>query len=638
MKADNSLFEQGAAVYPQPVAISCGRICRARNPQERLEAILKAAEVLTRYLAALAVSSFRARDDAAFKAPKGLESFTGPLSFGHYLSAVQLSTSVSCDHPLRGLLRNAFAGKKAQANNSLTALLNLRNHLGHSLASVDEPKTLMVFKEREPDQKLSAALVSLEELLGLPLFLVEQQWLVSKKVTARRLLLMGESADPAPEEITLNEGFMHDRALYVGTHQGALNLSPFLIWDLVEAKANYSIYINHEIGDKQIKFVTVDDNVLERNGELVGQVKSLLEGEQSAPEPVTLSNGTTFLADWLEKRQVIERLRKESSGEIPWEEVNPETLRWYGRQLGAPDSPEEAQRAIRDQLLDGRDRLNPDEVRQMILLFGDEKAIKRILRREMIDCRARIISEGRWDDRMVSSANVLEALKLAIEFFGRHIGVDGATLDGLKATSGSADYIAMREGLVNLFIHQDYTNSSVVGQIEITNERAVFFNAGKSLVTQAGLIEGGRSQSRNPLLSRALRLIGFAELAGSGLRELRRMWNRERRRPPVTESNQDANTFTLILDWRKLPEITNEFWRQRLGIKLTPHEAYALLLSAESTGTNGEEIAAAQGLLLDEGQTIYRRLIKDALVTEEKERIYISDHLKQLVEEAKESG
>ncbi len=69
----------------------------------------------------------------------------------------------------------------------------------------------------------------------------------------------------------------------------------------------------------------------------------------------------------------------------------------------------------------------------------------------------------------------------------------------------SADYIAMRECLVNLFIHQDYGDARTAGQIEITPDRAMFFNAGKSLVDDPALAEGGRSQSRNPLISRALR-------------------------------------------------------------------------------------------------------------------------------------
>ena len=94
--------------------------------------------------------------------------------------------------------------------------------------------------------------------------------------------------------------------------------------------------------------------------------------------------------------------------------------------------------------------------------------------------------------------------------------MEGATIDGLQATAGSADYIAMREALVNLFIHQDYTNGGVSGQVEIREDRTIFHNAGISLVSAEGLVDGGKSTSRNSIISRALRLIGFAELAGPG--------------------------------------------------------------------------------------------------------------------------
>jgi hypothetical protein len=40
----------------------------------------------------------------------------------------------------------------------------------------------------------------------------------------------------------------------------------------------------------------------------------------------------------------------------------------------------------------------------------------------------------------------------------------------------------------------------------------VLFNVGHSLVDSKELTKGGRSQSRNPLIARALRLIGFADL------------------------------------------------------------------------------------------------------------------------------
>ena len=50
-------LRRGSLIYPMPVAIACGRVLRARTAAERVNACLKAAEVLTRYLAAVAVAS-----------------------------------------------------------------------------------------------------------------------------------------------------------------------------------------------------------------------------------------------------------------------------------------------------------------------------------------------------------------------------------------------------------------------------------------------------------------------------------------------------------------------------------------------------------------------------------------------------
>jgi hypothetical protein len=55
MTAGSPVFECGMFVFPQPVAIACRRICRAGTAQERLEAVLKCAEVVTRYLAAVSL-------------------------------------------------------------------------------------------------------------------------------------------------------------------------------------------------------------------------------------------------------------------------------------------------------------------------------------------------------------------------------------------------------------------------------------------------------------------------------------------------------------------------------------------------------------------------------------------------------
>ena len=56
-------LRRGSLVYPSPVAIACGRVLRARTASDRVNACLKAGEVLARYLAAVAVASFATREE-----------------------------------------------------------------------------------------------------------------------------------------------------------------------------------------------------------------------------------------------------------------------------------------------------------------------------------------------------------------------------------------------------------------------------------------------------------------------------------------------------------------------------------------------------------------------------------------------
>lgn len=254
----------------------------------------------------------------------------------------------------------------------------------------------------------------------------------------------------------------------------------------------------------------------------------------------------------------------------------------------------------------------------------------------MVDLRYREESENRWGDRIESSKNIVESLRTAISFFSKYIGVDGLTLDGLQAASGTADYIAMREGLVNLYVHQDYSDERTVSQVEISKHRALFFNAGYSLVSDSGLRSGSRSQSRNPLISRALRLIGFAELAGSGLRSVREAWRNKRREEPLVDSDRESNTFTLTLSWEALS--IDEFWQRKLGVQLTSKEARVLHLCGQQDSMALEEICAEENLTADEAEEIIQRLFSQALVRRSSGSLSIREDLRHLVAEGRSHG
>lgn len=625
-------FKQGASLFPQPVAMSCGRICRARSDLERLDAIIKSAEILTRYLAAVSVGSLSAGGNGSDEGPEAFNSINGALSFGDFLSIIQTVTSYPDTHPLKSRLQAGFKsgkkGKPAPTNDALIALLELRNRLGHSLQSLSDVKVATVFDEDGPHIQLQNALQGVDFLLRLPLFLIEEINVVNKQFVARRLVLMGDG-EPIPEQIIVTQP-IDDRVLCVGTPDGAVSLDPFLIWAVAPQRSTRTVYLLHSVKDKGLVFKTVLGDEQERDDRDHNKLIALFNGHRRGMDPAESADGTTFYNEWNAKRKVIEHAIQSQNRTIPWADFDEDILGWYGRHLGITDD-RELRAVIIDRLLDGRDILPASEIDQLVVLFGKEDIVRRHVRRSLLDCRVRKNPENRWDERIENGGNILACLRIAISFFGQHIGIEGANVDGLTVTSGSANYIAMREALVNLFIHQDYTDQRTVAQIEITEHRSIFHNAGKALVSRESLIDGGRSQCRNPILARALRLIGFAEMAGSGLSELHRQWRHASRRPPKMDSDAKSNTFTLTLDWRSVPEDHDAFWLDKLGVKLTGEQAGILSLLSDPEGFSVEEIASARGLLLEDARSYIEYLTTQGLISENNSKYVIRDYLRELI-------
>ena len=640
MTIDSSPFARGVLIYPQPIAISCDRICRAKSPQEQVDAILRCAEILTRYLAAISLSSFCARVDASVAPSPKLETFDGNLSFGSFLHAIANSQALGVHHPLDALLEDAFRGGRAlqeQAEFALTELLAIRNDLGHDLSNLTEVKARDVIEQREPHALLVLALKRLDAVLSLPLFVIESQEPEQRRLFAQRIQLMGASSDPLPERIELpltSGGVLHRRSPYVGYADGILNLEPFLLWDIAPKKGNFALHFVHEIGPDTVVYQSVGNDERTKPKIYRQEIRRRIESGDVIPHEVLSPIGTRpFHSLWLEQRVAAEQT---GIALIAWNELDALTVEWYGRKLGNTGTEDELRIAIRDQLLDGREFLRADEIRQLLLLFGRPEMVRRLVNRPLIDCRAPLRdSADKRFDRVEVNSNLIAALRSATAFFAEHIGVGGITIENLTARSGSANYIAMREALVNLLIHQDYSNQKMAGQVILEKERATFINPGAALVSQTELIEGNVNQSRNPLLSRALKLIGFAELAGSGLGAIYDAWRGAKRRPPVVESSQERNTFRLTLDWRTLPTVVDKFWKESVGVSLSPVEAATVLLAADSKGTSLQAIAIAHGMRLDDVFVMVRKLAVNEMVVEENGKILVHEKRREQVQQAK---
>ena len=627
----SSTLRRASLIYPQPVAIACGRVLRGRSYSERLDACLRAAEVLARYIAAVALSSFAAREGGD---GLNISALDGNLAFGHFLSAAQQVANIDVPHPVAPYLAAGFKPKKDQVTgntySALEALLNLRNEIGHELQAMTAPKAQSVLNERKPDVKLADALNGVDGLLMLPLFVIEEQQLVQRVIRARRLMLMGESADPPPDEIEFNEGVEALGVPYVSINVALLRLPPILVWELVQQRANTRLLFLDKVSSTASRYKTVEGDEIDGAPERSNEIATLCSGKKRLCERVALRDGRHLAREWGERRRLIEETGARGEGLIPWELFDRATIEWFVSRLTEKiDSP--PVEAVCERLLDGRTSINAHERRQLVLLFGTRAAAREELRRDAMDLQVITDPSKRWDDRLlIEGANLFETLHQAIDFLARHLKTSGLTVDGLTKAEGAPDYIAIREALVNQFIHQDYADQTTCARVIVRPDETILFNAGHSLVDVVRLEEGGSSQARNPLIARAIRLVGFAEIAGSGLRLLHSTWRGAHRSPPKIVSDRNANNFTLTLDWRPLAEPHDDLWH-RHGVHLTKSQAAVLKIVRDHPNLTIDELVAASSLAVEIVRADIERLELQKLVEHQDSRYTIAHHLQGIL-------
>src|SRR5271165_3197001 len=326
----SSTLRRASLVYPQPVAIACGRVIRARSLAERLDACLRAGEVLARYVSAVALSSFAAREGGD---GLNITPLDGNLSFGHFLSTTQQIANIAVPHPAAAHLDARFKPKKNQAVGvtyaALEALLILRNDLGHQLQAMSAPRAQAILDAQKPDSQLAEALTGIRGLLSLPLFVVEEQQVVQRTIRARRLLLMGESADPAPDEIELAEALEDSDVPYVAIGPTVLRLPPILVWELVRQRANTRLLFLDKVARQSCHYKTVEDDEAPGRPERIKEVADLCSGRKRPAERVELRDGRHLTREWGERSRLIEETGARGEGLIPWDLLDPETISWF---------------------------------------------------------------------------------------------------------------------------------------------------------------------------------------------------------------------------------------------------------------------------------------------------------------------
>jgi hypothetical protein len=215
--------------YPYPIAYRYGCIVRAmHNEAQLLDQILRCAEMTERYLAALAIASFAAREDLSAPVPGAFKEFNNNLSWGHFSSVLQGVMNCRVAHPLQERFSQCLSTKNRKVLGNLEQLLKIRNDLSHDIDGLRRASDIL---EREhPEVLLKEVISGIEPICWSPFFRVINLPPRKKIPHVRTYWLMGEQGNPIPEEYALSEALLDDQ-VYVALPNGVLSLHPMFVWE-----------------------------------------------------------------------------------------------------------------------------------------------------------------------------------------------------------------------------------------------------------------------------------------------------------------------------------------------------------------------------------------------------------------------
>ena len=192
--------------------------------------------------------------------------------------------------------------------------------------------------------------------------------------------------------------------------------------------------------------------------------------------------------------------------------------------------------------------------RAAVLMFGRNAAFRQLLSRPVVDCQRFALSRDkadagpRWSDRTVLDENLIRTWKALIDWYERFaehpFRIDSATF---QRDDTPPDYLAYRESLVNLLIHQDYSDQGRKAEVRHYADQTVFWNPGDAFAATADLLDPGEKEVRNPQIVTAFRRIGLSENAGWGLRDIFRNWQQLGNVPPRITNDKGRKCFELVL-------------------------------------------------------------------------------------------
>ena len=276
--------------------------------------------------------------------------------------------------------------------------------------------------------------------------------------------------------------------------------------------------------------------------------------------------------------------------------------------------------------------------RAAILLFGNNSAFRQLLPRPVVDCqrfalaRAQADTGARWMDRSVLDENLIRTWRSLVDWYGRFaerpFRIDPASL---QRDDTPPDYPAYRESMVNLLIHQDYSDHARKAEIRHYTDQTVFWNPGDAFASVADLLDPGEKEVRNPRVVTAFRRIGLSENAGWGLRDIFRSWQQLGNVPPRMTNDKSRKRFELVLVREELLSGEQILLQTNLGVRLTDEQARAFAFICRDGEATLAQLKAVTGLPGPDAAAVAERLATQRLIEPvgAGDRYALAEHLRE---------
>ncbi len=262
--------------------------------------------------------------------------------------------------------------------------------------------------------------------------------------------------------------------------------------------------------------------------------------------------------------------------------------------------------------------------RAAILLFGTSAAMHRILPRQVVDffifqCkRTDLLPEQRWDERIesLSEGNVIKAWQRIVEIYHTRFAESRFELDNttMQRSGTPPDYLAFREAVLNLLIHQDYGDHRRKAAITVFADEAHFWNPGASFVCGEEFFKPGDKPVRNTRLRSMLTRIGIGEQANTGIRSIFAHQRALGRIPPVLANDPADHSFAVTLSKLRLVSQNQQLLLQKIGVRLSDPQAALFIHALGQKEIRPLEAQSVCGLPLKETSDALNHLVVQMLL------------------------